>query len=79
MMSSGSPMGTSWASGISQDNSAGAYYPSYFWAALCIAVERGVPGAEAAWTKFTGNITNLSTWRSGFGASPRWGYFPRNK
>lgn len=70
----------SWTdAGFVQDNTAGALYPSYFWAALCCAVERSVPGADAAWTKYTTNITNLSTWRNGFAASPRWGYYPRNK
>nr|MBA2413895.1 hypothetical protein [Burkholderiaceae bacterium] len=61
------------------DDSAGAYYPSYFWAALVAAVERGLPGADAAWNKVMTNVTNLSTWSAGFGADPRWGAYPRNK
>ena len=31
-------------SSASMDSGAGAYYPSYFWAALVAAVERGLPG-----------------------------------
>ena len=61
------------------NSSAGAYYPSYFWAALVAAVERGVAGSDAAWTKVTTNVTNLSTWSAGFGSDPRWGAYPRNK
>jgi hypothetical protein len=60
------------------DGVAGAYYPSYFWSALVAAVERSVPGADTAWTKVLGNVTNLSAWRGGFAADPRWGTFPRN-
>jgi hypothetical protein len=83
-MMQGGSAAASWATGTGTDSSAGALYPSYFWAALCIAVERGVSGADAAWTKFYGNgvdspITNLSVWRNGFAAQPRWGYYPRNK
>jgi hypothetical protein len=61
------------------DGGAGAYYPSYFWAAFAAAVERGLPGADAAWTKVMTNVTNLSTWSAGFGSDPRWGAYPRNK
>ncbi len=70
--------GTSYAS-ASVENNAGAYYPSYFWAALVAAVERGVAGADAAWSKVTTNVTNLSAWSAGFGPEPRWGAYPRNK
>jgi len=70
--------GASYAA-ASMDSSAGAYYPSYYWAALVAAVERNLPGADAAWTKVTTNITNLSAWSAGFGAEPRWGAYPRNK
>ena len=80
---SGPWMNGSWTSpsyaSAQVDNSAGAYYPSYFWAALVAAVERGLPGSDAAWTKVTTNIANLSTWSAGFGADPRWGAYPRNK
>ncbi len=62
-----------------EDSVAGALYPSYFWAALVAAVERGLPGADAAWSKVVANVTNLSTWSAGFGADPRWGAYPRNK
>jgi len=58
---------------------AGAYYDSYFWAALVTAVERDIPGAAAAWTRVTTGISNLSTWADGFTTDPRWGSFPRNK
>lgn len=64
---------------FSDDTVAGAYYPSYFWAALVCAVERDGAGAAAAWSKVTANVTNLSTWRGGFAAEPRWGYYPRNR
>ena len=57
----------------------GGYYPSHFWATLVAAVERGVVGSGAAWTKVMTNITNLSTWSAGFGPDPRWGTYPRNK
>lgn len=80
---SGPWMTGSWTSSsyssASVEASAGAYYPSYFWAALAAAVERGLPGAEAAWDKVMANVTNLSTWSAGFAAEPRWGAYPRNK
>ena len=60
-------------------DSAGAYYESYFWAALVAAVERNIPGADAAWDRVTKNITNLTSWSDGFIAEPRWGAYPRNK
>ena len=61
------------------NTSAGAYYPSYFWAALVAAVERKVAGADAAWSKVMNNVINLSAWSAGFGPDPRWGAYPRNK
>lgn len=60
------------------DNGGGASYPAYFWHALVCAVERGVPGASQAWATVQANVTNLSTFRAGFGAEPRWGSWPRN-
>ena len=54
-------------------------YITHFWAALCMAVERGVPGAEAAWAKVNASVTNLSAWLQGFAADPRQGTYPRNK
>jgi hypothetical protein len=63
---------------MQRDSLAGAFYPSYFWSALVAAVERGVPGADTAWTKVQDNVTNLSTWRAGFASDPRWGTFPRS-
>jgi hypothetical protein len=75
-----SDVGSSTAySQLQSNNSAGAYYPSYFWAALVAGVERGVPGADAAWNKVIAGVTNLSSWRTGFAANPRWGAYPRNK
>jgi hypothetical protein len=56
---------------------AGAYYPSYWWAALVAGVERNVPGAATAWATVQANTTNLATWRTGFAANPRWGATPR--
>ena len=61
------------------NSSAGAYYPSYFCAALVAAVERGLVGSDGAWTKVTTNVTNLSAWSAGFGSDPRRGAYPRNK
>lgn len=75
----GSDSATSYTSATVYNNPAGAYYPEYFWAAFVAAVERGVPGADTAWTKFTSNITNLSSWSAGFADQPRWGSYPRNK
>jgi hypothetical protein len=57
---------------------AGAYYPSYLWAALVAAVERGVPGSAAAWSTVQSQLSNLNNWRDGFAADPRWGAAPRN-
>jgi hypothetical protein len=68
----------SWSS-AGTSSSAGVSYASIFWAALTAAVERGVPGADAAWTKVTGSLTNLSTWSDGFVSEPRYNRFPRNK
>jgi hypothetical protein len=81
------PVAGKWLSGrgvnkyslLTPDETAGGYYPSYFWAALAIAVERDIPGAATAWTKVTQNITNLASWSDGFIADPRWGVYPRNK
>lgn len=64
-------------------------YETALWAALCMAVERQLPGALTAWQTVTGinsegrrvanpGITNLDTWRLGFANSPRWGTWPRN-
>ena len=74
----GSWKSTSYSS-AQANSSAGAGYPSYFWAALVAAVERGVAGSDAAWTKVTTNVNNLSAWSAGFGPDPRWGAYPRNK
>jgi hypothetical protein len=57
----------------------GLNYVTHFWASLCMAVERNVPGADAAWATALANVTNLAAWRRGFAADPRQGTFPRNK
>lgn len=67
---------TTYAS-FTANTASGAFYPSYFWSALVAAVERGVPGAATAWSTVQSNITNLSSWRAGFGTDPRWGSTPR--
>jgi hypothetical protein len=54
-------------------------YVTHFWQAFCIAVERGVAGADTAWTTVTNNHTALPTWLDGFGNDPRQGLYPRNK
>lgn len=58
---------------------AGAYYPSYLWAALVAAVDRQLPGAAQAWATVQANVTNLDAWRAGFGSDPRWGSTPRSQ
>jgi len=63
------------------DPVAGTSYPSQYFAALCVAVERAVPGASAAWDKVVtnGGISNFDTWRRGYRTSPRFNRWPRNK
>jgi hypothetical protein len=56
---------------------AGAYYPSYLWAALVAAVDRGVPGSLQAWQTVNTKVTNLENWRNGFASDPRWGVTPK--
>ncbi len=76
------PTPTTYASaGFKTDTTANAdyNYVTHFWAAFCMAVERGVPGADAAWATVVANVTNLSTWRLGFASDPRQGVYPRNK
>jgi hypothetical protein len=60
-------------------STAGADYASVFWAALTAAVERGLPGADAAWNRVTRGITNLQAWAGGFAADPRYNRYPRNR
>jgi hypothetical protein len=57
----------------------GGDYTSHFYGGLVAAVERGVAGADVAWTTVNANVTNLSTWRLGFASDPRQGMYPRNK
>jgi hypothetical protein len=63
---------------FAQENTSGAYYPTYFYSVLTLAVERDISGAASAWSKVQSNITNIATWRNGFAAEPRWGFVPRN-
>ncbi len=62
---------------FSTNGSAGAFYPSYWWAALAAAVERNVPGAETAWRTVQLQASNLGSWRTGFAVDPRWSATPR--
>lgn len=62
---------------LTAETTSGNTYPSYFWMALVMAVERGVPGAAEAWAAVDAGITDLATWRAGFAANPRWGPYPR--
>lgn len=64
--------------GYGANRAAGAFYPSYLWAALVAAVERGVVGAGTAWSTVNAQVTDLSAWRAGFAVDPRWGAKPRN-
>lgn len=68
-------------SGFSIDTAANASYNyvTHFWSAFCMAVERGVTGADTAWATVNANITNMSTWLDGYRADPRQGCYPRNK
>jgi hypothetical protein len=67
-----------WSSaGSSATSVAGVGYNTHFWAALTVAVERHVPGADAAWTRVTTDLTNLDTWRTGFADEPRYNRYPR--
>ncbi len=68
---------TQW-NAVAPVNTAGTGYEVYLWYSLVAAVERRVPGASTAWTTVNDGITNLSTWRQGFGTNPRWGAYPRN-
>ena len=71
---------TTYASATWVDDAVGGfYYVEPFWDALVSAVERGIPGADQAWATVQSGVSNLSAWRSGFAASPRWGSYPRNK
>jgi hypothetical protein len=75
-MSIGSPSSKTYAS-AGVDGAAGAFYPSYFWAALVAAVDRNVPGALQAWNTVNSNITGLEAWRAAFASDPRWGAAPQ--
>ncbi len=67
-----------WSS-AGESSSAGVSYAAIFWAALVVAVERGVAGADAAWTKVTSELTNLDQWSQSFAEEPRYGRYPRNR
>jgi hypothetical protein len=67
-----------YASGYGNKDPNRPRYVDYFWAALVAAVERNVSGASRAWTTVNSTVTNSASWRTGFGAEPRWGATPRN-
>lgn len=75
-----SPSQTNWSS-LPTENRAGTTYPSWFFAALAAAVERGVPGSASAWDKVVtnGGISNLAAWLQGYRTAPRFNRWPRNK
>lgn len=79
---SGNSTGTQrdYASGWSNDTVANTSinYATWFWSALVAAVERGITGADAAWTKVN-TLSGLSTWLDGYATDPRQGFYPRNK
>lgn len=60
------------------DTAAGVSRASSLWTALVVAVDRGVSGAATAWNLVQSNVTNLSTWLTGFGSDPRSGATPKN-
>jgi hypothetical protein len=68
----------SWTTARESDVS-GVTYAAVFWAALAAAVERNVPGADAAWNKVTSEVTNLDRWADGFATEPRYNRYPRNR
>jgi hypothetical protein len=75
-MSTGSESANTHAA-FTTDVAAGPYYPSYLWAALVAAVDRGVVGSLQAWQTVNGNVTNLENWRNGFALDPRYGAAPK--
>jgi len=79
---SGNSTGTQrdYASGWSNDTVANTSlnYATWFWSAFVSAVERGISGADAAWTKVN-TLSGLSTWLDGYALDPRQGFYPRNK
>jgi hypothetical protein len=68
---------TTYSVGWSTSLTAGNYV-SMFFAALACAVERGVTGAETAWTTFSG-ATNFSAFRDLAAQDARHNIWPRNK
>ncbi len=66
---------------LAAESSGGNTYPSWYFATLCAAVERGVAGAPAAWDKVVtnGGISDLEIWRKGFRSAPRFNRWPRNR
>lgn len=75
-----SPSNTNWET-LPTENRAGTTYPTWFFAVLSAAVERGVPGSASAWDKVvtSGGISNLATWRQGYRTAPRFNRWPRNR
>lgn len=68
---------TSYAGGYGNTDTNRPRYVDYYWAALVAAVERDVAGAALAWWTVVQNVTDLATWRAGFGTEPRWGSVPK--
>jgi hypothetical protein len=60
----------------------GYQYTKPFWSALVAAVERGTPGAEAAWATIndaTNGLTTIAAFRNYAQIDPRHNSWPRNK
>ena len=64
---------------VGPDSGSGYSYSLQYFMSLCAAVEFGIPGAEVAWNKVLGNITNFSTWRLQTQTQHRFSRWPRNK
>lgn len=66
-------------------NPNGDSFPAWYLTAIVHAVERGVPGADTAWTRIygtdgtNGGISTLLTWRANLSAVSYWNRWPRNK
>jgi hypothetical protein len=64
-----------WAARVDQTAPADITYAARFWHALCVAKERGVGGADAAYARVygtaeNGSITGMTTWMNGFATYP---------
>jgi hypothetical protein len=70
-------VGVTTYAGYNSSDSNRPRYVDYFWITLVDAVERGIPGSRQAWATVTSQVTNLSTWLTGFQAEPRYGSTPK--